>query len=66
MCVENSLKIKYSIYLPKINETLKLLRYIVAYPILWLISKLPFFLFYKMSDVFYFIAYHLVGYRKKT
>lgn len=66
MCVENSLKIKYSIYLPKINETLKLLRYIVAYPILWFISKLPFFLFYKMSDVFYFIVYHIVGYRKRT
>lgn len=52
--------------MPKIIETLKLFRYIVAYPILWLISKLPFFLFYKMSDVFYFIVYHVVGYRKRT
>lgn len=45
---------------------MKLFRYIVAYPILWLISKLPFFLFYKMSDVFYFLVYHVFGYRKKT
>lgn len=52
--------------MPKIIETLKLFRYIVAYPILWLISKLPFFLFYKMSDVFYFLVYHVFGYRKRT
>lgn len=45
---------------------MKLFRYIVAYPILWLISKLPFFLFYKMSDVFYFLVYHVFGYRKRT
>lgn len=52
--------------MPKIDKTLKLFVYIATYPILWLISKLPFFLFYKMSDVFYFIVYHIVGYRKRT
>lgn len=40
--------------------------YIIAYPIIWLISKMPFSLFYFMSDVFYFLLYTLVGYRKKA
>tara|TARA_Y100000588_G_C14163542_1_gene885898 strand:+ start:240 stop:1142 length:903 start_codon:yes stop_codon:yes gene_type:complete len=38
----------------------------LIYPLLWLISILPFGLFYRVSDVVYFIVYHLVGYRKKT
>tara|TARA_B100002049_G_C16069906_1_gene372280 strand:- start:33 stop:935 length:903 start_codon:yes stop_codon:yes gene_type:complete len=38
----------------------------LIYPLLWLISILPFWLFYRVSDVVYFIVYHLVGYRKKT
>ncbi|GGW86971.1 lysophospholipid acyltransferase family protein [Salegentibacter mishustinae] len=38
----------------------------LIYPLLWLISILPFWLFYRVSDVVYFIVYHLVGYRKET
>jgi KDO2-lipid IV(A) lauroyltransferase len=38
----------------------------LIYPLLWLISILPFWLFYRVSDVVYFIVYYLVGYRKKT
>lgn len=38
----------------------------LAYPLLWLISILPFPLFYLVSDVVYFIVYYLIGYRKKT
>lgn len=40
--------------------------YILAYPLLWLISILPFRLFYWLSDFVYFIIYHVVGYRKKV
>lgn len=40
--------------------------YIIAYPILWLISKLPFSVFYLFSDVFYILLYRVVGYRKKA
>ena len=40
--------------------------YILVYPILWLTSKLPFWLLYKVSDFFCFIIYYLVGYRKKV
>lgn len=38
----------------------------LVYPILWLISRLPFWLFYKVSDLVYVLAYYIVGYRKKT
>ncbi|MAS19475.1 MAG: lipid A biosynthesis acyltransferase, partial [Leeuwenhoekiella sp.] len=38
----------------------------LVYPLLWIISKLPFWLFYKVSDVIFFILYYAVGYRKKT
>ncbi len=42
------------------------LLYWLVYPLLWIISKLPFWLFYKVSDVIFFILYYAVGYRKKT
>lgn len=40
--------------------------YIIAYPILWLISKLPFSVFYIFSDFFFVLLYHVVGYRRKA
>ncbi|OXB02479.1 lysophospholipid acyltransferase family protein [Flavobacterium pectinovorum] len=40
--------------------------YILAYPLLWLISILPFRIFYWLSDFVHFIIYHIVGYRKKV
>ncbi len=45
---------------------MQLLVFILTYPILWLISILPFRLLYIFSDVAFFIAYHVVGYRKKV
>lgn len=36
------------------------------YPLLWLLSILPFKVLYAVSDVCYFFIYILVGYRKKT
>lgn len=38
----------------------------LAYPLLWLISILPFPLFYTVSDLVYIIVYRLVGYRRDT
>lgn len=38
----------------------------LVYPFLWLISLLPFPLFYKVSDAIFFLVYHVVDYRKKT
>jgi KDO2-lipid IV(A) lauroyltransferase len=43
---------------------MQLLVYILAYPFLWVISRLPFKLFYFFSDVVFVLVYHIVGYRK--
>ena len=45
---------------------MQLLVFIVAYPFLWVISILPFRLFYMVSDVFYMLLYGVFGYRKKV
>lgn len=45
---------------------MQFLVYILAYPLLWLISILPFRLFYWFSDFVYFLVYRLIGYRKKV
>ncbi len=45
---------------------MKLVLYLITYPILWLISILPFRLLYLLSDGFYFLLYYIIGYRKKT
>jgi Kdo2-lipid IVA lauroyltransferase/acyltransferase len=41
------------------------LRYLFAYPIIWIISMLPFRLLYLFSDFVYIIVYRIIGYRKK-
>jgi KDO2-lipid IV(A) lauroyltransferase len=45
---------------------MQFLVYILAYPLLWLISILPFRIFYWFSDCVYFLVYHILGYRKKV
>ncbi|MFI2743464.1 lysophospholipid acyltransferase family protein [Zhouia sp. PK063] len=45
---------------------MQLVIFCIAYPILWLISKLPFPVLYLVSDVVYVILYRIVGYRKKV
>lgn len=45
---------------------MQLLVYVVLYPILWLISILPFRLFYLFSDFVCFLTYTIIGYRKKV
>jgi len=45
---------------------MQFLVYILAYPILWLISILPFRIFYWFSDCVYFLVYYIIGYRKKV
>jgi len=40
--------------------------YLVFYRILWLFSLLPFKVLYIISDGFYFLAYHIIQYRKKV
>lgn len=45
---------------------MQFLLYLLVYPLLWLISMLPFRLLYALSDGLCFIVYRIVGYRKKT
>lgn len=45
---------------------MQFLAYFFSYPILWLISKLPFGILYLFSDVLYVVLYKTVKYRVKT
>jgi len=44
---------------------MQFLVFILLYPILWLISILPFRLLYAFSDGVYALVYNIIGYRKK-
>lgn len=44
---------------------MQFLAYIIIYPILWLVSILPFKILYLVSDCLYVLLYYLIGYRKK-
>ena len=43
-----------------------LIIYILVFPILWVISILPFKIFYLFSDLIYILVYYIIGYRKKV
>lgn len=45
---------------------MNLLVYILVFPLIWLISILPFRVLYFISDIFYLLIYHVIGYRKKV
>lgn len=45
---------------------MNLLLFIIAYPLLLLISILPFRILYILSDVICFLVYRVIGYRKKV
>ncbi len=45
---------------------MQFLAYILVYPLLWLISILPFKILYLVSDGIYVLLYYIIGYRKKV
>ena len=45
---------------------MQLVVYLLVYPLLWLISRLPFRMLYIISDGVYLILYRVFGYRKKV
>lgn len=45
---------------------MQFLAYILVYPLLWLISILPFRILYAVSDGVYLLLYYVIGYRKKV
>ena len=40
--------------------------FILTYPIIWLLSKLPMRILYLKSTFFYIIIYYVIGYRKEV
>jgi KDO2-lipid IV(A) lauroyltransferase len=44
---------------------MQFLIYSISFPFLWIISKLPFRVFYWFSDGIYLLVYYIIGYRKK-
>ena len=38
----------------------------LTYPLIWLISRLPMFILYLISDFFYVLLYYVFGYRKEV
>src|SRR5690606_6423712 len=42
------------------------LLYILVYPILWLLSKLPMRVLYIISTALFYLNYYIIGYRKKV
>ena len=45
---------------------MQLLVFLLAYPFIWMVSKLPFPLLYLLSDMVYVLVYLIFGYRKKV
>lgn len=45
---------------------INLIVFVLVYPIVWLISILPFRVLYIFSDCIYFLIYYVIGYRKKV
>lgn len=45
---------------------MQLVVYRLVYPIIWILSRIPWWLFYKISDVVYFILYYVIRYRRST
>ena len=45
---------------------MQLLAYILIYPILWIVSMLPFRMLYFVSDLLYILMYYVIGYRKNA
>ena len=45
---------------------MQLLIFILVYPLMWVLSKLPFRVLYIISDLAFVIVYHIIGYRKKV
>lgn len=43
-----------------------LISYILLYPIILLVSRLPFWVIYRISDILYFLIYYVIKYRKKV
>jgi len=47
-------------------DVMKLFSFVLTYPIIWLLSRLPMPILYLLSDVLYLLLYYIIGYRKEV
>lgn len=40
--------------------------FLLVYPVLYIFSKLPLSILYRISNLIYYLVYYIIGYRKKT
>ena len=52
-------------YICNKSNGMQFLIFILTFPFLWVVSILPFRIFYWFSDFIYIIVYYIIGYRKK-
>ena len=45
---------------------MKRIAFILVYPLLLVVSRLPFWLLYVLSDALFVLVYRVIGYRKKV
>ncbi len=48
------------------NNFMQLVVFALTYPFIWLFSRLPMRILYIKSDIFFFLVYYVIGYRKKV
>ena len=49
-----------------LTKTGHLISFLLLYPLFWMVSKLNFFLLYKLSDLMFYVFYYIIRYRRKT
>ena len=49
-----------------INRLNHLISFVLLYPLFWIVSRLNFFLLYKLSDFLFYIFYYIIRYRRET
>jgi len=52
--------------IPDLTRSMKAIIYYISLPFIYLISLLPFWLLYRISDFIFVVIYYLYGYRKKV
>ena len=45
---------------------MQFLLFVISYPIIWFLSRLPMSMLYLLSDILYFLIYTVFGYRKQV
>lgn len=48
------------------NQNMQFIVFAFTYPIIWILSRLPMRILYIKSDIFFFLIYYVIGYRKKV